>query len=433
VGDHPESSLLLPGGSRVEGFDVESISSPPASNRRRRVAVSFITTVAVIACLATISVQSMPNGDTPVEMVQEKAAAQSPAEKLTSNLPSWLRTPSVKLLPLNRIVKEQELVRKEAAGQISHKLVEEEHEKTGPTPHSLAMKNVEGQQTAAPAQPKAAPATTKQPPAIQPAVATAKPQAVPKPLAAHSIVATPAEKHISARSPEEELKAKQKALARLMMKQARDETKIKKQELHKLAALKQRDSAKEAALQGQIKALKAEESNTQLTNEKAKLKAQMAQIEEEEHEKLAKLQSKMAHLAPQQAAAPAQAAKPAVAPAPEAHRAHAVFAKKAVTVHHAEEAASNKARETQLTWGDGEKKNRICTDDTCDTQKEDSKWLAHKSSVDKFAQVAMQGSGKAKAKALAHMRELQKQIEADYKHVTGFAVTQEHALPPVQH
>eukprot|EP00961_Rhodomonas_salina_P261968 3540648-Rhodomonas_salina.1 len=64
---------------------------------------------------------------------------------------------------------------------------------------------------------------------------------------------------------------------------------------------------------------------------------------------------------------------------------------------------------------------------------EDQKWLAHKKSVDEYAEAAVNGNGKAKAQALAHMRELQKQIENDYKHVTGFAVTQEHALPPIHH
>ena len=47
-----------------------------------------------------------------------------------------------------------------------------------------------------------------------------------------------------------------------------------------------------------------------------------------------------------------------------------------------------------------------------------------------WAREASHAHGKAKAAALAHMQYLQEQIEKDYKHVTGFATSQEHALPP---
>eukprot|EP00961_Rhodomonas_salina_P190588 2571531-Rhodomonas_salina.1 len=172
--------------------------------------------------------------ETPIETLDDSAAS-SAAAKLTSNLPSWLQTPSVKLMPLGKLVQEQELVRGEAQGKISHKLVEEEHLKEGPTPKSLAMKNV-----APPPQPQAAPAPPAPAPAVAAPGAQAAPvaQAAPKHHAHHAAAAAAAAQHTGTAAPahaaipaaakkmtpEEELKAKQHALARLLSKQVRDET-----------------------------------------------------------------------------------------------------------------------------------------------------------------------------------------------------------------
>ena len=45
-GDHDESKLLLPGGSKVEGFEVDSRES----RKHRRAAVLVISSVAAVAC-----------------------------------------------------------------------------------------------------------------------------------------------------------------------------------------------------------------------------------------------------------------------------------------------------------------------------------------------------------------------------------------------
>eukprot|EP00286_Rhodomonas_abbreviata_P009432 CAMPEP_0181326994 /NCGR_PEP_ID=MMETSP1101-20121128/21831_1 /TAXON_ID=46948 /ORGANISM="Rhodomonas abbreviata, Strain Caron Lab Isolate" /LENGTH=434 /DNA_ID=CAMNT_0023435557 /DNA_START=26 /DNA_END=1330 /DNA_ORIENTATION=+ len=430
VGDHPESTLLLPGGSRVEGFDVSDISSSPATNRRKRTAVMFITAIAAVSCLATISVRGVTS-DGPVEMVGAGSpkASESPADKLTSNLPSWLRTPDVKLMPLKNLVAEQQIVRAESEGKLSHKLAMEEHPKSAPSPRSLAMKNVGLQEKKSLLHTQAV---------AKAAVSHVAPKAVgsAEPKVEHAV------KKTAPASNENVLKKKQEALKRLIEREHHKEAAIKKAELHKLALLKARDGKEAAKLEKQIKAMESGVHHQKLTNEKAALKAEMAQIEDEENEKLKALKGKMAKLddikKPNSAAAePAVAAKPA-ADHPKATRSHAVVHKEPVKVHQTAESAAKpalsakpKARETQLSWGDEKKKKKACSDNNCDEKAEDSKWLASHDAVDKFAEEAQSGGGKAKAMALAHMKELQEQIDNDYKHVTGFAVTQEHALPPI--
>lgn len=58
---------------------------------------------------------------------------------------------------------------------------------------------------------------------------------------------------------------------------------------------------------------------------------------------------------------------------------------------------------------------------------------ACRKTVDYYAKIAETGHGAAKREAIRRMKALEHQITHDFHHVTAFADTQEHALPPAPH
>ena len=150
IGDQPESKLLLPGGSRVEGFAVDR-----APRQQRRAAVVAIFSVATVACLAAAS--SVRSGRTKAELIavtapaataatmqlrQEKPTSKADAYLQKHGLPSWLSTSDVTLKPLSAMIHEQ-LAVKEMQKKVGEKKAEKEEDKNAdePSPHALAMKN----------------------------------------------------------------------------------------------------------------------------------------------------------------------------------------------------------------------------------------------------------------------------------------------------
>lgn len=388
----------------------------------------------------------------------------------TSKLPSWLRTDPVKLVPLNKLIQEREMMHQMAEGKISAKIYKMEHLKQGPTPHQLAMHSVhvaaqmkqkqqQKQQLAEKpshdesdarsprsASEKAAAdgLDDKVAAVVKHSLHVAEEKAHGKHVGknhhahhvnrmhhaahhqqaqharagktAHVVMLPEIEKELAAEKDELEMvkhgEARQIALIEKHLQS------IQKQEVHRLAMLKRRDHIEELKLKLGIEELekkvaleKDEEPQApQPMSEKAKIKAEMARVEAEEHERLAALRAKLdkvqGHPPHQAKAPPANGAEEKATAAPEL-------------------GAGKAARETGLAA-----KPPACTTDDCDLGKEDDKWLAHKKSVDHYARLAETGHGAAKAEALRRMRALERQITHDFHHVTAFAVTQEHALPP---
>ena len=463
-----ESTALLPGGSRVEGFEVDQRSA----RRQRRAAVLAICAVAGVACLATASVSHA--GSSAAELLAVTAKQQpartaqlqqQPIDKADAYLqkhgvPSWLSTSSVALKPLNVMIQEQLAVKKMASKQAEQTAEKKAAQAANaPTPHELAMKNVLHAQ-----------ATTKV--AAKSAAVTALKQ-VDSPVK-HAVADTTVAggKHGAAGYHKGELKAKEKDLKQLKkeereeelviensekekLKAIRDEEiRVNKEEVHKLAKIKAADAKQEKALMKEIEKLQAQKSVEQMSEKRA-IKAEMAKIEDEEREKLHQLQAKMsiikkggvlkdaqksvlqakkATAATETKAVSAKGTTSAVAKA----RGHKVVQKPAVKVH-ADAAAGSKTpgAAVKATAGaatsalkDAKAVTSECTTTKCDLEEEDRQWGKIGGKVDDYAREASHAHGKAKAAALAHMQYLQEQIEKDYKHVTGFATAQEHALPP---
>jgi len=231
----------------------------------------------------------------------------------------------------------------------------------------------------------------------------------------------------------------------------KEEQKVNKEEVHRLAGIKKADSKREEQVKKEIKALKVEKVSEQLS-EKSAIKAEMVKIEGEEQEKLAALKKKMTVIAKggvvedsKPTTTQAVAAKPidaklaavkAADTAKAAHtkaRGHKVVQKPAVRVHMNGVVGGGKSAAKAVTGASLLKAKTDCTTTKCDLAEEDKKWGVIGGDVGDYAREASLAHGRAKTAALAHMQYLQEQIEKDYTHVTGFAVAQEHALPPAPH
>ena len=282
-------------------------------------------------------------------MELDSISADNPVvEAATSKLPSWLRTDPVKLVPLNKLIHEREMIHKMAQGKISAKIYKEEHMKEGPSPHQLAMHAVhvaaqekQGHKEELAEKPRhrheivRAPRSasekaqeenfdSKQASAIKHALRIAREKASAKHNAnghkhhaRHHIVEENSENHQTAPHVGKTAHVVSVALLKKKLLEEKDELKlieqgeahriamIKKQELHKLAMLKRKDHIEELKLNLGIqeieKKLNTEKSQghqqqpqqSEVASEKAKIKAEMARIEEEEHEKLAGLKAKL--------------------------------------------------------------------------------------------------------------------------------------------
>jgi hypothetical protein len=313
-----------------------------------------VCTVAVTACMAVIGLQGM-GGTASMELAETEATAgDSVVAAQTSKLPSWLRTDPVKLVPLNKLIKEREMMHQMAQGKITAKIYKMEHLKQGPTPHQLAMHSVHvaaqmkqqkshkqqlsevssSDDTASDDQDKVA-AVVKN--SLHSAEENAHgkhagknhhahhlnhghhaahhkvPQHARAGKTAHVVLLPEIEKQIVAEKDELEMvkhgESRQISLIEKHLKS------IQKQEVHRLAMLKRRDHIEELKLKLGIEELEKkvalakvqEPEPPQPVSEKAKIKAEMARVEEEEHAKLAALRSKLNKVQghPHQAKAPA--------------------------------------------------------------------------------------------------------------------------------
>mmetsp|Transcript_1690 Transcript_1690/g.4631 ORF Transcript_1690/g.4631 Transcript_1690/m.4631 type:complete len:350 (+) Transcript_1690:32-1081(+) len=326
-----EGACFLPGGSRVEAFDVESVSKPSFTRHRfSKVVIGFAATIAV--CLAIVTVQNLGYEQTPELLESGLSSSADIVAARTQELPSWLRTAPVKLTPLNQLIKEQEIVRQMAQGRISDKLYKEEHQKSGPSPRQLAMHTLHAlaqkkqgaeQQLAQHPHPNKhnvhshGKAHTEGKHSIHTAHRKMEAHHHAEESHAHNEQDSKAQlttkthhvhhgkvARVVKLTPQQELEKDEDLLKMVQDGEKKQEDAIKKQELHKLALLRRKDHAEEASLEKSIKQLEARvshkkprasdpDSTKSLLREKAKLKAEMAQLEEEEHEKLKDLQSKL--------------------------------------------------------------------------------------------------------------------------------------------
>lgn len=215
----------------------------------------------------------------------------------------------------------------------------------------------------------------------------------------------------------------------------KEEQKINEEEVSKLASVKKEDDVRVKKIEDEIQVLKKEKSSEQLS-EKRKIKAEMAKIEDEEHEKLIALKEKMKEVAAgkinkdDSTPAASKSSKAATAKT-ETARGHKTVQKPAVKVHLDSAAGDEKSDTAKEALAKAvAKTSALCTTTKCDLAEEDKQWSQIGGSVGQIAKEAESAHGKARKDALAHMKFLQEQIAQDYKHVTAFAVAQEHALPP---
>jgi len=454
-----ESKMLLPGGSRVEGFAVDR--SP---RQQRRAAVLAICAVAAAACLASASVSRSSQAElvaitspvaaaSTVQLKQQKPKSKADAYLQKHGLPSWLSISDVKLKPLSTMIHEQLAVKEMKKKNVEKKMAKEEHkDEHEASPHALAMKNVLHSQAATKIAAKSVKVLAKRATAQSLSQVKAKTGADDETTAKPAyhkgaIKAANADLKKMKRGEREEELVVENSERRKLEAIRTEEQKVNKEEVHRLAAIKKADSKRETQIKKDIKALKAEKVSEQLS-EKRSIKAEMAKIEDEEQEKLASLKKKMTVIAKggvvEDAKPVAKDAKPAaktqVAAAKTAAtkaRGHKVVQKPAVKVHvdaavRGEDKKAAKAVKgaSSLKAKTAAKTKTDCTTTKCDLAEEDEKWGAIGGKVDDYAREAARSHGSAKKAALAHMQYLQEQIEKDYTHVTGFAVAQEHALPP---
>jgi len=422
--------------------------------------------------------------DSAMELEALASVTDSPVvTAATSKLPSWLRTDPVKLIPLNKLIHEREMIHRMAQGKISAKIYKEEHLKEGPSPLDLAMHKVHAMtqkkqatqqelsqkprhfsiHASRSASQKAAQEgyDAQQAAAIKRALRIAQAKADGKSVSherkqhkSHHIVHQSGEESHAAHAGKvahfvpvpqlkKELLKDKDELALIEQGEAKRIDAIQKQELHKLAMLKRKDHVEELKLKLGIEELKrkmtleqsehtsaenVQKSDTLqlksgMVSEKAKIKAEMARIEEEEHEKLAALKVKLGKMQGSSDSSDSNGQDSDDDKVKSGNEDKAHPTKLSAGGEHAS-SAHKPARESKLA---------ACTEDNCDLDKEDSKWLAHKKTVDFYAQIAETGHGAAKREAIRRMKALEHQITHDFHHVTAFADTQEHALPPAPH
>jgi hypothetical protein len=476
-----ENKKLLPGGSRVEGFEIDQ----RGARRQRRAAVFAICSFAAVACLAAsvshgaktelLIAPSKPAAGAapslhPAALQQSVSLADQYLKK--HGVPSWLATGQVKLKPLNVMIHEQ-LAAKEMQKKVVEKTLKKAEAqyvaKSKVTPHDLAMKNALHIQAAKKvAQVHKHIAATKEAAKMTSAKMTsAKTQELAEADTSkyHKGAVTSLEGDLEKVRQGIAAEKSVVEVAELAQLQAirEEEERVHKDEVHKLAQLKKNSLTEEKRLVQEIMKMKelksqkiAEErrearKDAEHLSMKLSIKAEMAKIEDEEHEKLAALKKKMEALdksadtkeehkeehkvvavlskgASVQTAKEAEkdmkvaavASKGTSSLSTKTVRAHKVAQKPAVKLH-----SSNGDQVDKVLKG--------CTTAKCDLAVEDKQWKAIGGKVDQYAKEAQSDDGDARKQALAHMKYLQDVIEKDYKHVTDFAVAQEHALPPAPH
>jgi hypothetical protein len=383
---------------------------------------------------------------------------QKPLDKADAYLqkhgvPSWLSTGNVQLKPLQAMIHEQLAVKQMKEDAADKKIAKQEaRAKDSASPHELAMKNAVHTQVvkklaAKSAKVAASPiATLKQTSAPVISQTTSTDQAAKPGYYRGAIKKAEADlAKMRTGEHEEELVIETKEEKKLEVIRKEEEI-VNKEEVHRLAKIKKAAAKQEDDMRKQISDFKHEKAAEQLS-EKKSIRAEMAKIKEEEHAKLEALKKKMTVIAKggvvgvvgaDRAPAAKPDAQPAAQKATAKARGHKVVQKPAVKVQKDASPAKAdggtsavkavKAQSNSLKM----KKARSsgCTTSNCDLALEDKQWSVIGGKVGDYAREAESAHGKAKREALAHMEYLRKQIEKDYKHVTGFAVAQEHALPP---
>ena len=476
-----ENKKLLPGGSRVEGFEIDQ----RGARRQRRAAVFAICSFAAVACLAA----SVSHGGkselliAPAKPAAGAAPLLHPAALQQSvsladqylkkhGVPSWLATGQVNLKPLNVMIHEQ-LAAKEMQKKVVEKTLKKAEAqyvaKSKVTPHDLAMKNALHMQASKKvaqvnkhvvAHKEAAKMTSAK-------MTSAETQELAEADTSkyHKGVITSLEGDLEKVRQGIAAEKSVVEVAELAQLQAirEEEERVHKDEVHKLAQLKKNSLTEEKRLVQEIMKMK-ELKSKKLAQErrearkdaehlsmKLSIKAEMAKIEDEEHEKLAALKKKMEALdksadtkeehteehkvvAVLSKGASEQTAKEAekdMKAAAVASKGTSSLSTKTVRAH---KVAQKPA--VQLHSSSGDKVDKVlkgCTTAKCDLAVEDKQWMSIGGKVDQYAKEAQSDDGDARKQALAHMKYLQDVIEKDYKHVTDFAVAQEHALPPAPH
>ena len=440
-----ESQKLLPCGSKLEGFEVDQRSS----RRQRRAAVLAICAVAAVACVAASTVAHSLRSDElmvtttkpSVELSARKPLDKADAYLEKHGIPSWLSTSSVSLKPLSTMIEEQLAVKKMSKEKADQAMAKQESKSTdAPTPHELAMKNALHSQAVS----KVASKSVK----VATATSTQSLKEVQKPVAqafTTTAGAGPASGYhrgvIKAKEAGLKLIKREERKEELVIESAEEkklkairaeEERVNKDEQRKLEKIKKADALREKNIMTELAALKKEKATEQLSEKRA-IKAQMARIEDEERDKLEELKKKMYIIAKggvlKNAKTASKSEVAATKPSGTNARGHRVVQKPVVKMH----ATGGSTKSAEIVKSSLKSTSDVasgCTTAKCDLKEEDDQWDEIGGKVDDYARKAAHAHGKAKADALAHMKFLQEQIEKDYKHVTGFAVAQEHALPP---
>ena len=434
-GDHDESKLLLPGGSKVEGFEVDSRES----RKHRRAAVLVISSVAAVACLATAlthhgrsELVAVTKATKPSAQLSQQSTDLADVYLQKHGIPSWLSTSDVKLKPLSAMIHEQLAVKQMAKAKLQQKMDKQQAKAAHQlSPHELAMKNVLHSQASAKVEAKKS--------SIKKAADTQLHEVSEDTATVHyktgSIKAKQAEVEQITKGEHAEELVIETAEEQKLEAIRKEEQKINEEEVSKLASVKKEDDVRVKKIEDEIQVLKKEKSSEQLS-EKRKIKAEMAKIEDEEHEKLIALKEKMKEVAAgkinkdDSTPAASKSSKAATAKT-ETARGHKTVQKPAVKVHLDSAAGDEKSDTAKEALAKAvAKTSALCTTTKCDLAEEDKQWSQIGGSVGQIAKEAESAHGKARKDALAHMKFLQEQIAQDYKHVTAFAVAQEHALPP---
>ena len=470
--------MLLPGGSRMEGFEVDRRST----SRQRRTAVFVLCLVSAGACLATVHLSrgiEAPGADELVAVVSNQAVKataqlrQKPLDKADAYLqkhgvPSWLSTGSVQLKPLQAMIHEQLAVKEMRQAAANKKIAKQEakaEDNSAVSPHELAMKNALHSQAVKKVSAKSADVVAKAKAHLTQALKQTSSPVNSDDTASAPAAAKPGYYRGAIRDAQADLdkmrKGEHEAELVIETKEEKklevirkEEEIVNKEEVHRLANIKKAAMKQESDMRKQISELKHAKAAEQLSERKT-IRTEMAKIKDEERAKLAALKKKMtviakggvldagsAPAAKPAAEADAAAVKPSASVADSAAattaRGHTVVQKPAVQVQSDTEKADDEGGATAVKAVKAPKSSLAvkkdsrsdCTTTKCDLSVEDKQWNVIGGKVDDYAKEAERAHGKAKREALAHMQYLQKQIERDYKHVTGFAVAQEHALPP---
>eukprot|EP00960_Hanusia_phi_P036234 752218-Hanusia_phi.AAC.6 len=386
-----------------------------------------------------------------------------------SNLPSWLRTGPVKLVPLDKLVRQQMVVKGLSQGRIKDSDSsngDDDSDSFSSTPHDMAMKNALHMQAVrkreahhhhvagathssehvhmAHEQHKLEVETDdsndsslkkeiSKASSLAAGVGAAEESALKSLHVQGGDSSTKSDQQkapIPHLSLDAELAEKKKELSEVKSTEVKEINIIQKAELHKLAAIKKTDLGKELDLKKQIKDL---EARSALRQQEKKIQEQISHVKEEEERKLSALHKNLAALQGTEVHEHKLVSKPIVKVVqeskPRAKETDASTASHETVKAPAAKPAPKTDKATQ------KEAKSACTTSDCAVDGEDKKWLVKKGSVSKYSRLAVDGSGKAKREAIEHMQKLKEQIEDDYKHVTDFAIAQENALspPPNQH